>query len=129
MLTLTLKVHVFLMVLHDSVRCYNVYFNIVMEILKKYYSSLCHSLPADYNKSIAVLSKIGYCPNYVHTLAKKLKSFGPSLKARRYLLDSLILCIDCEEAVLDICDVIDSMVEDDEMKHYIESFRNGMPMT
>ena len=117
-----------MMVLYDSVRCYDVYFNVVMKILKKYYSSLCHSLPADYNKSIAVLNKMGYCPTYVHALAKKFKAFGSSLKARQYLLDSLILTIDCEEAVLDICDLIDWMVEDDEMKHYIESFRNGIPI-
>ena len=105
-----------------------VYFNVVMEILKKYYSILCHSLPVDYNKCIAVLKEMAYCPNFVHVLTNKLKAYGSSLKGRQYLLDSLIQCIDCEEAVLDICDVIDAMVEDGKMKHHIESFRNGMPI-
>ena len=98
-------------------------FILVMKILKNYYTTLYHSLPADYGKCVNVLSQSGYC--YNQELTKELKACGSSLKARQYILDYLIECIDSEEAVLDICDTIDAMVED-EMKHYIESFRNGM---
>ena len=103
-----------------------IYVNVVMEILKKYYSTLCHSLPVDYKKCVAVLNEMGYYSSYIHALTNKLKACSSSLKARQYLLDSLIQFIDCEEGVLDMCDTIDTMVEDDEMKHHIESFRNGM---
>ena len=98
-------------------------FILVMKILKKYYTTLYHSLPADYGKCVTVLTQSGYC--CAQGLTKELKACGSSLKARQYILDYLIECIDCEEAVLDTCDMIDAMVED-EMKHYIESFRNGM---
>ena len=97
-----------------------------MEVLKKYYATLCHSLPADYKKCLNALYTMGYA--VPQAFANKLKSCGSSQKTRQYVLDLLIRYIDSEEGVLDICDVIDTMVEDDEMKPYIESFRNGMSM-
>ena len=97
-------------------------FNVVMEILRRYYTTLCHSLPSDYMKCVAVLNSMGFCP---HSLLNQLKACGSSLKASQLVIDSLIRRLDCEERLLDFCDVIDWMVED-ELKHNIESFRNGV---
>ena len=98
-------------------------FDVVMEVLKRYYVTLCHSLPTDYTKCASVLHEYGFChiPFF-----NKLKTCSCPQKRRQLVVDSLIRMLDCEERLLDFCDIIDAMVQDVEFKHNIESFRNGM---
>ena len=98
------------------------YFDVVMEILKRYYVTLCHSLPTDYSKFVSVLHAYGLCNV---PLFDKLKACSCPQKRRQLMLDSLIRLLDCEERLLDFCDIIDAIVQDVEFKHNVESFRNG----
>ena len=63
--------------------------------------------------------------NFINqSFVSKLKTCGSTLKAKQLVVDALIRHIDCEERMVDFCDTIDVMV-DSEMKHTVESFRNG----
>ena len=93
-----------------------------MEILRRYYSVLCHSITLDYMTCVAVVSRSGMIDQ---SFVNKLKTSDSPIKAKQLVVDTIIKRIDCEERMLDFCDCIDSMVQDSEMKHTVESFRNG----
>jgi len=48
------------------------------------------------------------------------------IEANQMLLDRLILCLDYEERVIDLCDLLDGMIQDGDLKRNLEMFRNGM---
>ena len=71
---------------------------------------------------VAVVGSIGMIDQ---SFVNKLKSCDTSIKAKQLVVDTIIKCLDCEERMLDFCDCIDALVKDGEMKHTVESFRNG----
>ena len=94
---------------------------VVIELLKRYYTVLCESITSN----VVICASALMRRNFINqSFANKLKTCGSPLKAKQLVVDALIRHIDCEERMVDFCDAIDDMV-DSEMKHTVESFRNG----
>ena len=68
-----------------------------------------------------VASRIPVTP----TFRSQIEKCQTAIQANQMLLDSLILRIDYEERMLDLCDLLDGMIEDGEQKCNLEMFRNG----
>ena len=93
-----------------------------MQTLKKYYHTLCHSLSPNIIKNLSVVAGICATDSRFRSQIEKCQT---PVQANRILLDRLILSLDCEERMLEFCDVLDNMIEDGELKHNLEMFRNG----
>ncbi|XP_065910436.1 uncharacterized protein [Dysidea avara] len=94
----------------------------VMQIMKKYYNTLCHSLSPDRFKNFSILCGPQSPGNSI--IRSQLEQCQSALEANQILMDVLIMSLDCEERLLDVCDVLDRMIEDGELKHNLEMFRN-----
>ena len=94
-----------------------------MRIMKKYYHTLCHSLSPNRFKNLSIITGPPSADNSI--LHSQLEQCQSALEANQFLIDFLIISLDCEERLLDVCDLLDRMIEDTELKHNLEMFRNG----
>jgi len=97
-----------------------------MRIMKKYYHTLCHSLSPNRFKNLSIITGPPSPANSI--LHSQLEQCQSSLEANKVLMDILIMSLDCEERLVDVCDMLDRMIEG-ELKHNLEMFRNGKVMT
>ncbi|XP_065910081.1 uncharacterized protein [Dysidea avara] len=93
----------------------------VVQILKKYYHTLCHSLSPNIIKNLSAVAGICATDSRFRSQIEKCQT---PVQANRILLDRLILSLDFEERMLEFCDVLDNMIEDGELKQNLEMFRN-----
>ena len=99
------------------------YFVLVVQILKKYYHTLCHSLSPNVVRNLSVVARMGGVDSMLRSQIEKCQV---PVKANQMLLDRLILCLDYEERAIDLCDLLDGMIQDGDLKRNLEMFRNGM---
>ena len=95
---------------------------LVLAVLKKNYTNLCHCLPQNYMKTINKLKLLG-CP-------EELLSNFTDLPTIDLINDGIVGClmvveIESDVETLKFCDAMDKLVDSKSSKSYIEIFRNG----
>ena len=95
---------------------------LVLAVLKKNYTNLCHCLPQDYMKTINKLRLLGCSDIGLNTIT--------NLPTTDLINDAIVgilmvATIKTDVQALEFCDVMDDMVDSKSSESHIEILRNG----
>ena len=94
---------------------------LVLAVLKKNYTKLCHCLPQqNYTKTINKLRLLGF-PDYI--LSTNLPTTDLINDATVGFL--MVAIIQTDVQALQFCDIMDNLVDSESSESYIEILRNG----
>ena len=98
------------------------YLCLVLMVLKKYYTTLCRSLPQDRIKTI---NKIKEIMNPGDKILFDLMRLSTVELTNEAIIGLLIRGIKTDVDTLNFCDVMEVLVDNEQLKVFIESLRNG----
>ena len=94
---------------------------LVLAVLKKNYTKLCHCLPQNYMRTINKLRLLG--------IPKEVLSQFTNLPTTDLINDAIIGClmitIKSDVQALQFCDDMDKLIDSESSKTHIEILRNG----
>ena len=94
-----------------------------MAILKKHCLRLCQCLPEDYMKTLDRIRRRATVPQ---GLVQQLASLPTPTQVNHHIVGAMLRPLTNESGVLGFCDTMESVLEDDQSKAFIESIRNGV---
>ena len=95
-----------------------------MAILKKHCLRLCQCLPEDYMKTLERIRRRATVPK---GLVQQLASLPTPTQVNHYIVGAMLRPLTNESSALGFCDTIESVLDDEQSKAFIESIRNGVP--
>ena len=95
---------------------------LVLAVLKKNYTNLCHCLPQNYMKTIKKLSKLGYSDDSLSKIT--------NLPTTDHINDAIVAIlmvaiIETDVQALRFCDEMDNLIDSKSSESPIEILRNG----
>ena len=99
---------------------------IVLPVLKKYYTKLCHCLPQDYVKTVDKLKEmlLGLPADYVD----KLREYPSTKIINEVLLGSVMCPLSKDDDVFDLCDIMENLCDEITSINVINNLRNSMQL-
>ena len=95
----------------------------VLGVLKKHCSKLCQCLPEDYMRTLDRIKRRASVPE---GLIQQLTALPTAKQVNHHIIAAMLRPLTNEAGVLGFCDIMESVLEDDQSKAFIESVRNGM---
>ena len=97
---------------------------IVLSVVKKNYTRLCECLPQDHMKNIDNLKKLLKLPdNWFSTQLASLSTFGFANEG--IIVTLMVKLLDTDEAALQVCDIMEKLIDSEPSKRVVDTFRNG----
>ena len=106
---------------------YNSYYwllYLVLNVLKKNYTTLCHCLPQDYMMTLNKLKQLITIPDDDQMMSKLINLPTVDL-INETIIGLLMTTIKSDMDALQICDVMENIVDSKSSKAHIETLRNG----
>ena len=94
---------------------------LVLAVLKKNYTNLCHCLPQNYMKTLNKLRLLGYTDDVLNIFT----TLPNTDLINDAIVGFLMATIKSNEQVLQFCDYMDNLVDSESSKTLIEILRNG----
>jgi len=95
---------------------------VVLTVLKKNYTRLCHCLPKDYKKTINIIREIQRLPDDALNDVTNLPTVDLINEA---IIVTLIISIRADLGSLSFCDIMEILVDSEHSKTAIRTLRNG----
>ena len=102
--------------------CAQFYYYIALAVLKKSYTKLCHCLPQDYMKTIY---KIKQLLRPSDDVLNNLTALPTGDLINEKIIVTLVVSIKSDVDALNVCDIMENLVEDKSSTMHIETLRNG----
>ena len=95
---------------------------LVLAVLKKNYTNLCHCLPQDYMKTINTLRVLGWPDNFLSNF-----TILPTTDLINDIIVGILMAVIIKSDVqaLQFCDVMDDIVDSKSSESHIKILRNG----
>ena len=95
---------------------------VVLTILKKNYTRLCHCLPKDYKKTVNIIREVQRLPDDALNYVTNLPSVDLINEA---IIVTLIIGINADVGSLQFCDIMETLADSEHSKTAIRALRNG----